>query len=75
MFGVVLRTAAGRAAAIVGTAVLAEIIGQFIAPLLDSETLLYESLTGVSKWAPLIVTIAAVLKIIARGLTEREVAR
>jgi hypothetical protein len=75
MFGVVLRTAAGWAAAIVGTAVLAEIIGQFIAPLLDSETLLYESLTGVSKWAPLIVTIAAVLKIIARGLTEREVAR
>jgi hypothetical protein len=75
MFGVVLRTAAGWAAAIVGTAVLAEIIGQFIAPLLDSETLLYESLTGVSKWAPLIVTIAAVLKIIARGLAEREVVR
>jgi len=75
MFGVVLRTAAGWAAAIVGTAVLAEVIGDFIAPLLAADSLLYESLTGVSKWAPLIVTIAAVLKIIARGLAEREVVR
>jgi hypothetical protein len=73
MFGVVLRTAAGWAAAIVGTAVLAEVIGDFIAPLLAADSLLHESLTGVSKWAPLIVTIAAMLKIIARGLAEREV--
>jgi hypothetical protein len=75
MFGAVLRTAAGWSAAIVGTAVLSEFIGDFIAPLLIRDTLLYNSLVGVSKFLPLIVTVAAVLKLVARGLAEREVAR
>jgi|APHM01.1.fsa_nt_gi hypothetical protein len=75
MFGAVLRTALGWSAAIVGTAILAEIVGEFLIPLLDEGSLLFESLTGVSRFAPLIVTVAAVLKIIARGLAEREVVR
>lgn len=75
MFGAVLRTAAGWAAAIVATAIMAEIVGEFMVPLLAEDSLLYESLTGVSKWAPLIVTIAAVLKLVARGIAEREVVR
>jgi hypothetical protein len=75
MFGVALRTAAAWAGAILGSAILSEIIGEYVAPLLVRDTLLFRSLTGVSKWAPLIITIAAVLKIIARGLAERQVAR
>jgi hypothetical protein len=75
MFGAVLRTAAAWSACIVATAVLAEVIGEFVIPLLERDTLLFESLTGVTKFAPLIVTIAAVMKLIARGLAERQVAR
>jgi len=75
MFGAVLRTAAGWSAAIVASAVLAEVIGEFIIPTLETGTLLYDSLAGVTRWAPLIVTVAAVLKLVARGLAEREVVR
>lgn len=73
MFGAVVRVAAAWAGAMVGAAILSEVFGEFIAPLLIRDSLLFRSLAGVSKWAPLIVTVAAVLKLIARGLAERQV--
>jgi hypothetical protein len=73
MFGAVVRVAAAWAGCMVGAAILSEVFGEYIAPYLIRDSLLFRSLAGVSKWAPLIITVAAVLKLIARGLAERQV--
>jgi hypothetical protein len=55
-------------------AVLAEVINPVVLPRLAQDGLLYRSLDGGVTWLPLIVTVAALLDLIARALAERRVA-
>lgn len=55
-------------------AVLAEVVNPYILPRLAEGNLLHRSFEGAVRWMPLIVTIAALLSLIARGLAERRVA-
>jgi len=74
MFGAVARTAVGWAAGQLFLSIPAAILGPHILPpiadSLGTAHLLYTSLDGVLTWMPLLITIAALLKLIAAGVSE-----
>lgn len=74
MFGAVVRVAVGWAGSMLIISVLAEVIEPHVLPRLQSDGLLHQALSGTVEWLPLIVTIAALLTLIGRGLAESEVA-
>lgn len=73
MFGRVVRIAAGWAGAMLFISFVAEVINPHVLPRLTEGSLLYRSLDGVVTWLPLIVTIAALLALIAGGIAEQQV--
>jgi len=73
MFGAAIRIAAGWAGAMVVSSIVAQVLTNHILPRLSQPSLLYRSFDGTATWMPVIVTIAAALALIARGLTERGV--
>jgi len=74
MFEAVIRIAGGWSAGMLVIAALAEVINPFVLPRLQDGGLLHRSLSGLVLWLPVILTIAAVLKLVARGLSEQGVA-
>lgn len=72
MFGAVVRVAVGWAGSMLLISVLAAVVEPHVLPRLQSGSLLYRSLDGTITYLPLIVTVAAVLMLVGRGLAERE---
>lgn len=79
MFGALARTAVGWAGGQLFLSVPAAVLSPYILPPIESElgadALLYTSLNGTLTWMPVIITIAAVLKLIAAGINEGGVRR
>ena len=77
MFGKAVRAAAAFAAGMLVASVINMFLGSHFLPrLADSlgtDSLLYESLAAVNKWFVLIVLLAAIFGLIARGVTESQV--
>jgi len=74
MFGALGRTAIGWAAGQLFLSVPAAILGPHILPTIESSvgktSLLYSSINGSMTWMPFIITFAALLKLIAAGVSE-----
>jgi len=73
MFGAAIRTAAGWAGGMLVISVLSEIINPVVLPRLAKGELLYRSLEGAVTFLPLLITVAAIMQLIARALAERRV--
>ena len=73
MLGAVVRVAGGWAGSMLAISVIATVVNPHVLPRLQDGSLLHRSLSGAVTWLPLIVTIAALLMLIGRGLAESEV--
>jgi len=74
MFSAVIRVAGGWSAGMLVIAALSEVVNPYVLPRLQDGGLLHRSLSGIVLWLPVLLTIAALLKLVARGLAERGVA-
>lgn len=74
MFGALARTAVGWAGGQLFLSVPAALLGPYILPRIadgvGETSLLYTSIDGVMTWLPVLITIAAILKLIAAGVNE-----
>lgn len=73
MFGAVVRVALGWAVSMAVISVVVGVTDPYVLPRLQEGSMLYQSIDGTTTWLPLIVTIAALLTLIGRGLAESEV--